>query len=45
MNPHQWNRLVLEVQVRLLAAMLILLGLAGLTVVVTLILRWAGAAC
>lgn len=45
MNRHQWNRVVLEIQVRLIMAMLILMGLAVLMTVVVVSLRWMGVQC
>ena len=42
MNRHQWNRFIVEIQVRLIIAMLILMGLASLLTIVVLVLRGLG---
>ncbi len=45
MNRHEWERFFLEIQVRLIAAALILMGITVLLTLVVLVLRWAGAPC
>lgn len=45
MNRHQWNRFIVEIQVRLIVAMLVLMGLAGLLTLVVVVLRWMGVPC
>ena len=45
MNHHQWNRLRVEMQERLILAALALMGLASVLALVVVILRWAGVPC
>jgi len=45
MSPHQWKQLIVEIQIRLLAAMLVLMGFAVLLTVIVVLLRWAGVPC
>ena len=45
MNHHQWNRLITEIQVKLILAALALMGLAVTLGVAVAILRWAGVPC
>jgi hypothetical protein len=45
MNHHQFRRGVAEIQIMLLAAMIILMGAAVLLTLVVVLLRWAGVPC